>query len=72
LLLKKAKKNVCNKKKVENFTTTHLPRKMQRGNTILETQKTPTKHSKEALMNNNKTQQRNANEHQGSKRYLRC
>jgi hypothetical protein len=60
------------KKKVENFTPTHLPRKMQNASTNLKTQKTPTKHSKEASMNNNKTQQKNANGHQGSKMYLRC
>jgi hypothetical protein len=51
------------KKKIENFTPTHLPRKMQRGSNNLETQNIPTKHSKETSMNNNKTQQRNANEH---------
>jgi len=44
---------------------------MQRGNTILANQKIATKCNKKASMNNNKTQQRNANEHQGSKRYLK-
>jgi len=43
---------VCNKQKVENFTPTHLPKKMQKGSTILANQKTPTKCNKKALINN--------------------
>jgi len=43
---------------------------MQGGNTNFESQRPRTKHDEEALMRNNRTQQRSVNKQQGSERYL--
>jgi S-adenosylhomocysteine hydrolase len=50
---------------------THLHRKNARGNTSLETQKTPIKHSKEAPISNKKHIARRFQQTLRSKRYLR-
>ncbi len=61
---------MCAIEKTRIFTPTHLQRKMQEGNTNLESQRTPIEHNKETLTSNNKAQQKGDDKHQGSKKYL--